>query len=396
MTGHPLAVIDTAHRNRTGRLGNVKPSTPVARRGSALAANLGLSERVFASSADKAMARAIDAGIERVEAGLVREVSFADSIADVSTRYLLEAGGKRVRPMLTLLTAQLGAGVTDDVVTAAEAIEITHLGSLYHDDVMDDSERRRGVPSAQTVWGNSVAILTGDLLFARASQLMASLGERAIRMQADTFERLVLGQLHETVGPTNGEDPIAHYIQVLADKTGSLIAAAAQSGVVFSGADPAFEKPIVEFGEKIGVAFQLIDDVIDLSPQPEETGKVPGTDLRAGVVTLPLLRLAELARTDAASADLLRRIERDVVVETAPVAAFDPHDTNTQAARVVPSRRTVDAIVAELREHEATRATLAEAHRWAREAVDALAPLPEGSVKKALTRFAETIVERQS
>jgi len=374
----------------------VKPSSPVARRGSALAANLGLSERVFASSADRAMARAIDDGIERVEAGLLREVSFADSIADVSTRYLLEAGGKRVRPMLTLLTAQLGAGVTDDVVTAAEAIEITHLGSLYHDDVMDDSERRRGVPSAQTVWGNSVAILTGDLLFARASQLMASLGERAIRMQADTFERLVLGQLHETVGPTNGDDPIAHYIQVLADKTGSLIAAAAQSGVVFSGADPAFEKPIVEFGEKIGVAFQLIDDVIDLSPQPEETGKVPGTDLRAGVVTLPLLRLDELARTDAASAELLRRIKRDVVTVAEPATAFDPHDTNTQAARIVPSRRSVDAIVAELREHEATRATLAEAHRWAREAVDALAPLPEGSVKKALTRFAETIVERQS
>jgi heptaprenyl diphosphate synthase len=374
----------------------VKPSSPVARRGSALAANLGLSERVFASSADRAMARAIDDGIERVEAGLLREVSFADSIADVSTRYLLEAGGKRVRPMLTLLTAQLGAGVTDDVVTAAEAIEITHLGSLYHDDVMDDSERRRGVPSAQTVWGNSVAILTGDLLFARASQLMASLGERAIRMQADTFERLVLGQLHETVGPTNGEDPIAHYIQVLADKTGSLIAAAAQSGVVFSGADPAFEKPIVEFGEKIGVAFQLIDDVIDLSADAAETGKVPGTDLRAGVVTLPLLRLAELARADAASADLLERIERDVIVVPQAGNGFDPHDTNTLASRIVPSKGTVDAIVAELREHEATRATLAEAHRWAHEAVAALAPLPEGSVKKALTRFAETIVERQS
>ena len=381
---------------RTGRLGNVNPSHPVARRGSALAANLGLSERVFASSADRAMAKAIDEGIERVEAGLLREVSFADSIADVSTRYLLEAGGKRVRPMLTLLTAQLGAGANDDVVMAAEAIEITHLGSLYHDDVMDDSERRRGVPSAQTVWGNSVAILTGDLLFARASQLMASLGERAIRMQADTFERLVLGQLHETVGPTNGEDPIAHYIQVLADKTGSLIAAAAQSGIVFSGADPAFEKPIVEFGEKIGVAFQLIDDVIDLSPQPEETGKVPGTDLRAGVVTLPLLRLAELARSDAASADLLDRIERDVIVIANPVDGFDPHDTNTLASRIVPSKAKVDAIVAELRTHEATRATLAEAHRWARDAVTALAPLPQGSVKKALTRFAETIVERQS
>ncbi|GAA1954466.1 polyprenyl synthetase family protein [Agromyces allii] len=374
----------------------MNPSHPVARRGSALASNLGLSERLFASSADKAMAKAIDDGIDRVEAGLVREVRFADSIADASTRYLLDAGGKRVRPMLTLLTAQLGAGITDDVVTAAEAIEITHLGSLYHDDVMDESERRRGVPSAQTVWGNNVAILTGDLLFARASQLMAELGERAIRMQAGTFERLVLGQLHETVGPGEGDDPIEHYIQVLADKTGSLIAAAAQSGLVFSGADPAYEAPVVEFGEKIGIAFQLIDDVIDLSPQPETTGKVPGTDLRAGVVTLPVLRLAELAKTDPASADLLRRIQRDVMVGIDPADAGDPHDTNTLASRIVPSRETVDAIVAELREHEATTATFDEAHRWAREAVEALAPLPEGTVKKALIRFAETVVDRAS
>lgn len=374
----------------------MNPSHPVVRRGSKLAANLGLSERVFATSADRAMARAIDDGLDRVEAGLVDQVRFADSLADVSGRYLLEAGGKRVRPMLTLLTSQLGDGIVDDVVTAAMAIEITHLGSLYHDDVMDESDRRRGVPTAQNVWGNSVAILTGDLLFARASQLMAKLGERAIRMQADTFERLVLGQLNETVGPDADEDPIEHYIQVLADKTGSLIAAAAQSGIVFSNADPALEAPIVEFGEKIGVAFQLIDDVIDLSPQPEETGKVPGTDLRAGVVTLPLLRLEELAKSDAAAADLLERIRRDVLPPDAASARPDPIDTNTGASRVVPSRATIDALVDELREHEATRATLAEAHRWARDAVAALAPVPEGSVKKALTRFADTIVERTS
>lgn len=374
----------------------MNPSHPVVRRGSKLAANLGLSERVFASSADRAMARAIDDGLDRVEAGLVDQVRFADSLADVSGRYLLEAGGKRVRPMLTLLTSQLGDGVVDDVVTAAMAIEITHLGSLYHDDVMDESDRRRGVPTAQNVWGNSVAILTGDLLFARASQLMAKLGERAIRMQADTFERLVLGQLNETVGPDADEDPIEHYIQVLADKTGSLIAAAAQSGIIFGNADPALEAPIVEFGEKIGVAFQLIDDVIDLSPQPEETGKVPGTDLRAGVVTLPLLRLEDLAKTDAAAADLLERIRRDVLPPDAASVGSDPVDTNTGASRIVPSRATIDALVDELREHEATRATLAEAHRWARDAVAALAPVPEGSVKKALTRFADTIVERTS
>ena len=357
----------------------MNPSHPVARRGSALAANLGLSERVFASSADRAMAKAIDAGIERVEVGLVREVSFADSIADASTRYLLEAGGKRVRPMLTLLTAQLGAGITDDVVTAAEAIEITHLGSLYHDDVMDDSERRRGVPSAHAVWGNSVAILTGDLLFARASQLMASLGERAIRIQADTFERLVLGQLHETVGPATGEDPIAHYIQVLADKTGSLIAAAAAVGVITSGAGEHYYTPVVEFGEKIGVAFQLIDDIIDLAESGAETGKVPGTDLRAGVSTLPLLYLRGLAPTDPGAAALLARIERDV-------EAIGRGETVTD----------IDAAIAELRDHEVTARTRAEAQRWAREAVAALAPLPDGPVKKSLTRFADTVVERSN
>lgn len=368
------------------------------RRGSSLSDNLGLSERLFASASEKAMVRAIDDGLERIEAALEHEVQFAAPVADVSTRYLLEAGGKRVRPMLTLLTSQLGDGVIDDVVTAAAAIEITHLGSLYHDDVMDDSERRRGVPSAQTVWGNSVAILTGDLLFARASQLMAQLGERAIRLQAGTFERLVLGQLHETVGAQPDDDPVEHYIQVLADKTGSLIAAAAQAGVVFSNADPAYEQPIVDFGEKIGIAFQLVDDVIDLSPQPAETGKVPGTDLRAGVVTLPLLRLREMATTDAASAALLERIERDVLPPAAGTngASDDPHDTNTLASRVVPSKEAVDSVVAELREHPATQQTLAEAHAWARDAVQALDVLPEGGVKKALTRFADTIVERSN
>ena len=263
----------------------------MVRRSASITSQLGLTDRIFSTASDRGLASDIDAGLDKVEVALNAEITFADQIANVTGRYLLEAGGKRVRPMLALLTSHLGRGAVPEVITAAAAIEVTHLASLYHDDVMDDADKRRGVPSAQTVWGNSVAILTGDLLFARASQLMARLGERAIRLQADTFERLVLGQLHETLGPQNGEDPVQHYIQVLADKTGSLIAASAQAGIVFAGAPAEFEKPVVEFGEKIGIAFQLIDDVIDLSPQPEETGKVPGTDLRAGVATLPLLRL---------------------------------------------------------------------------------------------------------
>ncbi|WP_207454489.1 polyprenyl synthetase family protein [Herbiconiux sp. SYSU D00978] len=359
----------------------MNPSVPLARRSkSTLSAALGFNEKLFASREERAFADAIDQGLAKVEEGLLEELQFTDDLADVTSRYLFEAGGKRVRPTLALLTAQLGTGATDDVITAAKSVEITHLASLYHDDVMDEAQMRRGVPSAQNVWGNSVAILTGDLLFARAATLIASLGEGAVRLQAKTFERLCLGQLHETIGPRDGENPIEHYLQVLADKTGSLISTAAEVGIMFSGADEALREPVVEFGEKVGVAFQLIDDVIDLSPQPEKTGKTAGTDLRAGVSTLPLLYLREQAETDASAAGLLARIEREVE------AAFDP-DAPAEG---------FSSSIAELREHEVTRRTLTEAHRWANEAIAALGPLPAGPVKKALTRFAEQIVERSS
>ncbi len=364
-------------RQRSSQIGRpVNPSPPLARRSKTLSSSLGLGEKLFASSEERAFATAIEEGLEEVEAGLLAQMSFADDLADVTSRYLLEAGGKRVRPTLALLTAQLGSGANPAVITAAQAVEITHVASLYHDDVMDEAQMRRGVPTAQTVWGNSVAILTGDLLFARASKLIASLGERALTVQTDTFERLCLGQLHETIGPRPGEDPIAHYLQVLADKTGSLIAGAALVGVIFSDAPKEYREPVELFGERIGVAFQLIDDVLDLSSEVEATGKAAGTDLRAGVPTLPLLYLRRAAETDPASADLLARLER--------------------AAESDESGPAFSAAVAELRDHEVTRDTLTEAHRWADQAVAALAPLPEGPVKKALTKFAEVIVERSS
>jgi heptaprenyl diphosphate synthase len=358
----------------------VNPSVPLARRSNTLSSSLGLGEKLFASSDERRFVDALEEGLATVEAGLIDQMQFADEIADASTRYLLDAGGKRVRPVLTLLTAQLGEGNTPDVIAAAQAIEITHVASLYHDDVMDDAPSRRGVPSAQNVWGNSVAILTGDLLFARASKIGAGLGERILALQAETFERLCLGQLHETIGPRPTDDPIAHYIQVLADKTGSLISAAAQVGVIFSNAPEEYRLPVAEFGEKIGVAFQLIDDVIDLAGEADDTGKTPGTDLRAGVATLPLLYLRRLAQTDQDADDLLRRIERDVT------SAFYGEGDEAD----------ITAAIAELRGHAVTQLTLDEAHRWSSEAVEALAPLPEGPVKKALTRFAETIVERSS
>nr|WP_183500982.1 MULTISPECIES: polyprenyl synthetase family protein [Microbacterium] len=323
----------------------------------------------------RALAATVDEGLTRVEERLELELQTTDPLVDATTRYLYEAGGKRIRPMLTLLTSQFGDGVNDDVIAGAAALELTHLGSLYHDDVMDGADTRRGVPSAQSVWGNNVAILTGDLLFSRASQLMAGLGERAIRMQADTFERLVLGQMHETVGAQVGDDPVEFYLQVLSDKTGSLIAASAQAGVLFSNAPGAYQQPVLEFGEKAGIAFQLLDDVIDLSADADETGKVPGTDLRAGVPTMPYLLLG---RAGDAEAQQLKTAIDDGVARI--VDGADPG--------------ILDDALARLRDHDATEQTRLLAVEWSEQAVAALEPLPSGAVRDALTRFARFVVDR--
>jgi len=319
---------------------------------------------------DRKLLKTIETSLERVEAALLKATEHTDPIASVAARHLVEAGGKRMRPVLVLLAAQFGDADNQDVIDAAVVVELTHLATLYHDDVMDNAPTRRGVATAQNIWGNNVAILTGDLLFARASQIVSRLGEKALTLQADTFERLCLGQLHETIGPHEGDDPIEHYIKVLADKTGSLISAAAQMGILFSNAPAEFGEPLRVFGEKVGVAFQLIDDVIDIS-EKGPSGKTPGTDLRAGVPTLPVLLLRKAAATDPSAAELLEIIDGGL-----------EDDAQLQKA------------VSALRNHAVAEAAYLEAKRWADEAVEALAPLPEGSVKNALTVFATAVVDR--
>lgn len=334
---------------------------------------------LFRGVQDRKHAKALQTELELVEVGLLDNLTFASAVADAPARYLLNAGGKRIRPMLTLLASELGSGPNERVRRSAQAVEITHLATLYHDDVMDDAKLRRGVPAAQTVWSNSVAILAGDLLFARASTLVSGLGEEAILLQARTFERLCLGQLHETMGPQPSDEPIPHYLQVLADKTGALIACAARMGVMFGEAPIEYADPVMEYGERIGVAFQLIDDVIDLSPKKEQTGKRAGTDLRAGVATLPLLLLRERATGgNGSDAALLASIEAGVKAIT---AGADPV--------------LLDPEVTALRDHDVTRETEATARRWAEDAVAALDVLPKSSVKRALERMAESIVTRE-
>ena len=234
------------------------------------------------------------------EAGFVTEAA----------RHLLEAGGKRFRPLLVLLAAETGDPDADGVLTSACVVELTHLASLYHDDVMDEADLRRGAESANARWDNHVAILTGDFLFSKSSELTAELGADAVRIQAQTFTRLVEGQILETLGPTDGQDPLEHYLRVVAGKTGSLIATSARYGARFSGAPRDVEEALTEYGEKVGVAFQLSDDILDVASETEESGKTPGTDLREGVPTLPVL-IAQRS-TDPADARLLELLDADL------------------------------------------------------------------------------------
>ncbi len=261
-------------------------------------------------AADPALKASVRSGLGQVEARLMSVVSSSHPLLQESASHLAQAGGKRFRPLLTLLAAHLGDPGRADVLDAAVVVELTHLATLYHDDVMDEAAVRRGAASANTRWSNTVAILTGDYLFARASDLTAGLGTEATHLQSRTFARLVEGQIAETAGPAAGEDPVEHHLQVVADKTGSLIATSARLGALMAGAPAADVETVAAYGEVIGVAFQLSDDLIDVLSEADDSGKTPGTDLREGIATLPVLLV--LAGRDDDSARLRELLVGDL------------------------------------------------------------------------------------
>ena len=225
-----------------------------------------------------------------VEDLLRREVHSDYHFVTETSLHLFDAGGKRFRPLFTLLGAHMGPRPESvEVITAAAVVELVHLATLYHDDVMDSATMRRGTESANSRWDNSVAILTGDFLFAHASRLVADLGPDAVRIIAETFAELVTGQMRETRGPRAGDDPVQHYLTVIAEKTGSLIATAGRYGGMFAGCPPEHVESLRRLGAVIGMAFQISDDVIDIASPSASSGKMPGTDLREGVHTLPML-----------------------------------------------------------------------------------------------------------
>jgi heptaprenyl diphosphate synthase len=269
---------------------------------------------------DADLAAATAKGLDRVEALLHDEVHSEYEFVTETSLHLIDAGGKRFRPLFTLLGAQMGPRPdADEVITAAAVVELIHLATLYHDDVMDDATMRRGAESANSRWDNTVAILTGDFLFAHASRLVADLGPEAVRIIAHTFAELVTGQMRETRGPAAGTDPVQHYLRVIAEKTGSLIATSGRYGGMFSGCTPDQVESLRRFGASIGTAFQISDDIIDIASGEDSSGKTPGTDLREGIHTLPMLYALQETGPDADRLRVLaaRPISDDVEVDEA-------------------------------------------------------------------------------
>lgn len=319
----------------------------------------------------------ISEGLVQVENRLNSVLSDDRGVLDDIIGHLAKAGGKRMRPGLVLLCSNLGSRpFSEEVLRASVVVELTHLATLYHDDVMDSAPTRRGVNAVQRVWGNNRAVLAGDLVFARASQVVATLGPQAVLQHAVTFDRLCRGQLNETFGPEAGQDAVQFYIQVLADKTGSLVAQSARFGAELSGAPEAVTKAVVQFGEKIGVAFQLADDVIDLSSDSADSGKTPGTDLREGVDTMPIL----LLRQDAA---------RGVLDE-------DGQKILAELSRgtLVSEDAALERVVQMLRAHSVLERTRQLAFSWCEDAKAAISSLGDKEVKAALEKFADTLVNR--
>ncbi|MCW2686481.1 MAG: geranylgeranyl pyrophosphate synthase [Mycobacterium sp.] len=319
---------------------------------------------------DPAFADNVREGVARIENLMDTELGKADELMAEAVQHLFQAGGKRFRPLFTVLSAQLGPEPDAWQVTVAGAvIELVHLATLYHDDVMDEAQVRRGAPSANARWSNNIAILAGDYLFATASRLVSRLGPDAVRIIAETFAQLVTGQMRETRGAAEGVDSVEHYLKVVYEKTACLIAASGRFGATFSGSDEEQIERLSRLGGIVGTAFQISDDIIDIDSDPDESGKVPGTDLREGVHTLPVLYAL---RETGADTDRLRQLLSGPVEDDADVA--EALTLLRRSPGMVSAKNTVA--------------------RYAREARDELAKLPDCAGRAALASLVDYTVNR--
>jgi geranylgeranyl pyrophosphate synthase len=305
--------------------------------------------------------------LERVEESLRRSTSSDLPFISEAAGYLLAAGGKRFRPLLVMLGGNFGDPDDPRLIQVAVAVELTHLATLYHDDVIDEAATRRGTASANARWDNTVAILTGDFLFARASEICSDLGAEVTRVLARTIATVCEGQIREVQIAGNIEADQDAYVEVIRRKTASLIATSCRLGGLLSGAPQETVEGLERFGHALGVAFQFSDDIMDVTADASILGKEPGADLREGVFTLPVI----YALRDPGQRGQLRTLLGG------PLSS----DDLAHALEMIRSGDGLD------RAREAVSSEV-------RGAIEIAAGLPEGRAREALIRLAEFIATR--
>jgi heptaprenyl diphosphate synthase len=305
--------------------------------------------------------------LERLEEALRQSVLGEDPFLNEVASHLVEAGGKRLRPMLTVAAAALGGGpASEATLLGGVAVELVHLASLYHDDVMDEATRRRGVESVNSRWGNLVAIVAGDFLLARSAEIAASLGTEVAGLLAATLARLCQGQVAEVRSAYSLDRDEKDYLGTIGDKTAALMSAACRIGGLTAGLDRERVDALTTFGECFGMVFQIRDDVLDVLGTEEQLGKPPGQDLVEGTYTLPVLRALADAEGGPELRELLgARIDGEALAR----------------ARYLVARSSGIAAASEV------------AGRYAAEAAEAAAALGDGRVAEALGRLGSALVD---
>jgi heptaprenyl diphosphate synthase len=318
---------------------------------------------------DPVLEAAVQRHLDEIEDALAAAVVSDIPLVSEAAAYLLRAGGKRFRPMLAVLASHFGDPEDPRILKAAVAGELTHLATLYHDDVIDEARSRRGIPSVNSRWDNTVAILTGDFLFARAASVASGLGEGVTRLLADTIARVCEGQIREASIAGRLDVDEAGYMDVIRRKTASLISTSCRLGGILSRSPADVSEMLGRFGVALGMAFQLSDDIMDVTADRQTLGKEPGADLREGVYTLPVIFALEEGRR----ADELRRL----------LGQGPPDDERLSQVLAL--------VTADGGNLDRAREAVTRQVRLAKDAADGL---PEGTVRDALIHLAEFLAAR--
>ena len=313
----------------------------------------------------------IQATMEKLEQELIQQLKSRVPVAFEIGAHIMNSGGKRVRPQLTVISARIGGYTGMDAITLSGAIECIHTATLLHDDVVDSADTRRGRPSANTLWSNEMCVLAGDFILAKAFSALTSLNNlRILEIVSRTTERLSEGELFQMMNIGNMNFTEADYLQVIADKTAVLMEAACRGGSILGGLDSIQEDALAQFGFNLGVAFQMTDDVIDYRSDKETMGKNPGKDLEEGKLTLPMIAA----------------LKRATVEEKTKVKAMI-------SAGVV-TNEDLEWVREFLNRRDGISETLLKSREYLTNAVECLAIFPDSYEKRALIRLSDKILHR--